>query len=96
MHVGESIVPTAVTGNAKGVRNRFLKNRVFGSFMRFRFGFQIANHTLQASTCSPEILGDSRVLLVTRIKPLGAAIEAICKSSGPATPRNQHLEMSAD
>jgi len=36
------------------------------------------------------------VLLVTRIKPLGAAIEAIGKSSGPATPRNQHLEMSTD
>jgi|GEM_PF-3449478 len=64
--------------------------------MGFRFGFQIANHTLQFSTCSPEILGNSRVLLVTRIKPLGAAIEAIGKSSGPATPRNQHLEMSAD
>jgi len=73
MHVGESIVPTAVTGNAKGVRNRFLKNRVFGSFMRFRFGFQIANHTLQSSTCSPEIKVNSRVLLGTRIKWLTAA-----------------------
>ena len=31
----------------------FLKHRVFGSFMRIRFGFQIANHTLQSSTCSP-------------------------------------------
>ena len=61
----------------------FLKHRIFGSSMRFRFGFQIANHTLQSSTCSPEILVNSRVLLVTRIKPLSAAIEAICKSSGP-------------
>ena len=64
-------------------RNCFLKHCVFGSFMRFRFGFQIANHTLQSSTCSPEILVSSRALLVTRIKPLRAAIEAICKMSNP-------------
>ena len=56
---------------------------VFSSFMRFRFGFQEANHTRQSSTCSPEILVYSRVLLVTRIKPLSAAFEAICKMSNP-------------
>ena len=71
------------SGRTEGVKNGFIKNRVFGSFIRFWFGFQIANHTLQSSTCSPVILVNSRVLLVTRIKPLRAAIEAICKSSGP-------------
>jgi len=61
----------------------FLKHRIFVSFMRFRFGFRIANHTLESSTCSPEALVNSRVLLVTRTKPLRAAIEAIRKSTGP-------------
>gem|GEM_PF-1832352 len=54
------------------VRNRFFKHRVFGSVS----GLQIMH-------CSPEILVNSRVLLVTRIKPLRAAIDANCKSSGP-------------